>query len=169
MKPFRRQVVNTESELRRREPVEDFPAGGACRTAPTPALSVGAVPPNDIEEVDMRTRWFSWRRRNTAPSRPHDTNAPYRAGGAHRANRAPRNNAPYRASRPQRANEPHRANAAQRPAAPNRPAAPEPPRSANRPVNLPAWMTQPTLAEPQPGRVGWLTPAQEWRANGGRW
>ncbi|WP_263404669.1 hypothetical protein [Salinispora vitiensis] len=38
-----------------------------------------------------------------------------------------------------------------------------------RPVNLPAWMTQPTLAAPQPGRVGWLTPAQQWRANGGRW
>ncbi len=38
-----------------------------------------------------------------------------------------------------------------------------------RPVNLPAWMTQPTVANPQVGRVGWLTPAQQWRANGGRW
>nr|WP_080678113.1 hypothetical protein [Salinispora pacifica] len=38
-----------------------------------------------------------------------------------------------------------------------------------RPANLPAWMTQPTVANPQVGRVGWLTPAQQWRANGGRW
>lgn len=38
-----------------------------------------------------------------------------------------------------------------------------------RPANLPAWMTQPTLADPQPGRAGWLTPAQTWRANGGQW
>ena len=38
-----------------------------------------------------------------------------------------------------------------------------------RPVSLPAWMTQPTVANPQVGRVGWLTPAQQWRANGGRW
>ncbi len=38
-----------------------------------------------------------------------------------------------------------------------------------RSVNFPAWMTQPTLADPRPGRVGWLTPAQQWRANGGRW
>lgn len=38
-----------------------------------------------------------------------------------------------------------------------------------RPVNLPAWMTQPTVANPQVGRFGWLTPAQQWRANGGRW
>ncbi len=76
----------------------------------------------------MRIRWFGWRRRNTAPPRPHGTNArPYREGG------------PYRGSGP------------------------------DRPTNLPAWMTQPTLAEPQPGRVGWLTPAQQWRANGGRW
>ncbi len=36
------------------------------------------------------------------------------------------------------------------------------------PANPPAWMTQPTLAYPQPGRVGWLTPAQAWRANHGR-
>ncbi|WP_080636836.1 hypothetical protein [Salinispora vitiensis] len=33
----------------------------------------------------------------------------------------------------------------------------------------PAWMTAPTAAFLQPGRVGWLTPAQSWRANGGRW
>ncbi|WP_082312758.1 hypothetical protein [Salinispora fenicalii] len=32
----------------------------------------------------------------------------------------------------------------------------------------PAWMTAPTEAYPRPGRVGWLTPAQSWRANGGR-
>lgn len=32
-----------------------------------------------------------------------------------------------------------------------------------------SWATQPTAAFPQPGRVGWLTPAQTWRANGGRW
>ncbi len=38
-----------------------------------------------------------------------------------------------------------------------------------RSINLPAWMTQPTVANPQVGRVGWLTPAQQWRANGGRW
>lgn len=38
-----------------------------------------------------------------------------------------------------------------------------------RPVNLPRWMTQPTVGNPQVGRVGWLTPAQQWRANGGRW
>ncbi|QGN47154.1 hypothetical protein ACN26Y_13165 [Micromonospora sp. WMMD558] len=35
--------------------------------------------------------------------------------------------------------------------------------------NLPAWMTEPTQAYPRPGRAGWLTPAQRWRANGGRW
>ncbi|WP_029126514.1 hypothetical protein [Salinispora oceanensis] len=27
----------------------------------------------------MRIRWFSRRRKDTAPSRPHSTNAPYRA------------------------------------------------------------------------------------------
>ncbi|NIL43857.1 hypothetical protein HCB17_24115 [Salinispora arenicola] len=38
-----------------------------------------------------------------------------------------------------------------------------------QPRNLPTWMTQPTLADPRPGRAGWLTPAQQWRANGGHW
>lgn len=33
----------------------------------------------------------------------------------------------------------------------------------------PTWATQPTVALPRPGRAGWLTPAQAWRANGGRW
>ncbi|QGN46248.1 hypothetical protein ACN26Y_08115 [Micromonospora sp. WMMD558] len=33
----------------------------------------------------------------------------------------------------------------------------------------PAWATWPTVALPRPGRAGWLTPAQTWRANGGRW
>ncbi|MFF5171165.1 hypothetical protein ACFY3U_00840 [Micromonospora sp. NPDC000089] len=34
----------------------------------------------------------------------------------------------------------------------------------------PAWTRQPTCVFPtvQPGRPGRLTPAQEWRANGGR-
>ncbi|MEU7806196.1 MULTISPECIES: hypothetical protein [unclassified Micromonospora] len=37
--------------------------------------------------------------------------------------------------------------------------------------NLPDWMRQPTRPLPTmgPGRVGNLTPAQQWRANGGRW
>jgi hypothetical protein len=37
--------------------------------------------------------------------------------------------------------------------------------------NLPAWMREPTRMFPtlEPGRPGRLTPAQEWRANGGRW
>ncbi|MCW3839939.1 hypothetical protein ONA70_07490 [Micromonospora yasonensis] len=37
--------------------------------------------------------------------------------------------------------------------------------------NLPEWMRQPTRPLPtmSPGRVGNLTPAQQWRANGGRW
>ncbi len=99
----------------------------------------------------MRIRWFTRRRRNTAPSRPHGTNAPYRAGGAHRANG------------------PHRANTSQHPAASRRPAAAERARPTHLPVTLPTWMTQPTLADPQPGRVGWLTPTQQWRANGGHW
>ncbi|RIV34385.1 hypothetical protein D2L64_23090 [Micromonospora radicis] len=34
---------------------------------------------------------------------------------------------------------------------------------------LPSWAAWPTVAEPRPGRAGWLTPAQHWRANGGRW
>ncbi|MGN9775175.1 hypothetical protein ACTMS0_05265 [Micromonospora sp. H33] len=38
----------------------------------------------------------------------------------------------------------------------------------------PTWATRPkvppaTVALPRPGRAGWLTPAQTWRANGGRW
>lgn len=33
----------------------------------------------------------------------------------------------------------------------------------------PAWAVGPTVALPRPGRAGWLTPAQTWRANGGRW
>ncbi|WP_109745392.1 hypothetical protein [Salinispora vitiensis] len=37
------------------------------------------------------------------------------------------------------------------------------------PQQPPAWASWPTVASPQPGRVGWLTPAQTWRANGGRW
>ncbi|MFF5176338.1 hypothetical protein ACFY3U_27475 [Micromonospora sp. NPDC000089] len=38
------------------------------------------------------------------------------------------------------------------------------------PPNVPpAWATGPTVAVPRPGRAGWLTPAQTWRANGGRW
>ena len=38
-----------------------------------------------------------------------------------------------------------------------------------RPNATPAWAYAPTVALPRPGRAGWLTPAQEWRANGGRW
>ncbi|SCL16064.1 hypothetical protein GA0070624_0912 [Micromonospora rhizosphaerae] len=47
------------------------------------------------------------------------------------------------------------------------PALPRP----GRGTNLPDWMREPTRAFPamEPGRVGRLTPAQEWRANGGRW
>ncbi|MET7948208.1 hypothetical protein [Micromonospora sp. NPDC005324] len=33
----------------------------------------------------------------------------------------------------------------------------------------PVWAVGPTVAVPRPGRAGWLTPAQTWRANGGRW
>ncbi len=66
---------------------------------------------------------------------------------------------PHHAARAHRTVGPHRANPPYRLAAP----------SPVRPVNLPAWMTQPTVANPQVGRVGWLTPAQQWRANGGRW
>ncbi len=65
----------------------------------------------------------------------------------------PETNELYRATGSRRANGPHR------PAAPHH----------SRPRNLPAWMTQPTLADPRPGRAGWLTPAQQWRANGGHW
>ncbi|WP_130330032.1 hypothetical protein [Micromonospora kangleipakensis] len=40
---------------------------------------------------------------------------------------------------------------------------------ATRPNAAPAWAYAPTVAVPRPGRAGWLTPAQAWRANGGRW
>ncbi|MEW2430024.1 hypothetical protein AB0877_18615 [Micromonospora sp. NPDC047644] len=42
-------------------------------------------------------------------------------------------------------------------------------RSAGPPDRPPAWANGPTVAVPRPGRAGWLTPAQTWRANGGRW
>ncbi len=66
---------------------------------------------------------------------------PHHAAGTHRTVRPRGANPPYRLAAP----------------------------SPVRPVNLPTWMTQPTVANPQVGRVGWLTPAQQWRANGGRW
>ncbi|WP_165945793.1 hypothetical protein [Micromonospora sp. KC606] len=34
--------------------------------------------------------------------------------------------------------------------------------------NRPPWADA-TVAYPTVGRAGWLTPAQKWRANGGRW
>jgi hypothetical protein len=39
------------------------------------------------------------------------------------------------------------------------------------PNDRPAWATAPTEVFPTagPGRPGWLTRGQEWRANGGRW
>ncbi|TNH31443.1 hypothetical protein FHG89_02235 [Micromonospora orduensis] len=37
------------------------------------------------------------------------------------------------------------------------------------PAQPPGWADGPTVALPRPGRAGWLTPAQTWRANGGRW
>ncbi|WP_433530510.1 hypothetical protein ACQPYA_30965 [Micromonospora sp. CA-263727] len=44
------------------------------------------------------------------------------------------------------------------------------PKAPGRPANqLPGWACWPTVAEPRPGRPGWLTLAQTWRANGGRW
>ncbi|MEU8260901.1 hypothetical protein AB0C02_09815 [Micromonospora sp. NPDC048999] len=46
-------------------------------------------------------------------------------------------------------------------AVPTEPATPPPP-------NRPPW-AQATVANPQVGRAGWLTLAQSWRANGGRW
>ncbi|MFE9651449.1 hypothetical protein [Micromonospora sp. NPDC006431] len=50
------------------------------------------------------------------------------------------------------------------------PAVSPPPAAAlARPNAAPAWASQPTVAFPRPGRAGWLTPAQTWRANGGRW
>jgi hypothetical protein len=33
----------------------------------------------------------------------------------------------------------------------------------------PSWWNEPTHVYPQVGRAGWLTLAQAWRANGGRW
>ncbi|WP_080640607.1 hypothetical protein [Salinispora tropica] len=56
-----------------------------------------------------------------------------------------------------------------------RPAAPSPRgttavgRVPAPPRQPPAWASWPTVASPRPGRAGWLTPAQTWRANGGRW
>ncbi|MBM0255733.1 hypothetical protein [Micromonospora sp. 4G55] len=49
------------------------------------------------------------------------------------------------------------------------PGATPPQGSVGRPNQPPAWATAPTVALPRPGRAGWLTPAQTWRANGGRW
>ncbi|MGC5018924.1 hypothetical protein [Micromonospora sp. DT47] len=49
------------------------------------------------------------------------------------------------------------------------PGATGPERPAPRPNPPPTWATGPTVALPRPGRAGWLTPAQTWRANGGRW
>lgn len=46
--------------------------------------------------------------------------------------------------------------------------APTEPTTAAPPPGRPAW-NAPTVANPQVGRVGWLTPAQTWRANGGKW
>ncbi|SCL68061.1 hypothetical protein GA0070604_6185 [Micromonospora eburnea] len=42
-------------------------------------------------------------------------------------------------------------------------------RPPGRPNAVPAWAAEPTVAFARPGRAGWLTPAQTWRANGGRW
>lgn len=42
-------------------------------------------------------------------------------------------------------------------------------RASARRAMPPAWAAWPTVAVPRPGRAGWLTPAQTWRANGGRW
>ncbi|KAB1946165.1 hypothetical protein F8271_07435 [Micromonospora sp. ALFpr18c] len=41
--------------------------------------------------------------------------------------------------------------------------------SAGPPNRPPTWADGPTVAVPRPGRAGWLTPAQTWRANRGRW
>lgn len=81
MKPFRRQVVNTESELRRREPVEDFPAGGACRTAPTPALSVGAVLHQHQGGPDANSLvWLASEEHRAAPPARDERAVPRRRG-----------------------------------------------------------------------------------------
>ncbi|MEH1054993.1 hypothetical protein V6U89_07225 [Micromonospora sp. CPCC 206171] len=53
--------------------------------------------------------------------------------------------------------------------APGAPGATAPQGSVGRPNQPPAWAVAPTVALPRPGRAGWLTPAQTWRANGGRW
>ncbi|MGN9775520.1 hypothetical protein ACTMS0_07060 [Micromonospora sp. H33] len=46
--------------------------------------------------------------------------------------------------------------------------APTPTEPPTPPQNT-RWRDEPTRAYPQVGRVGRLTPAQTWRANGGRW
>uniref|UniRef100_A8LVC9 Uncharacterized protein n=1 Tax=Salinispora arenicola (strain CNS-205) TaxID=391037 RepID=A8LVC9_SALAI len=106
----------------------------------------------------MNIRWFSRRRRNNPPTLPYPTNAPHRATGSHRPN------TPHRATRSNHATGPHHTTGPSRVNTSHRPA----PHRA-QPRNLPTWMTQPTLADPRPGRAGWLTPAQQWRANGGHW
>ncbi|WP_146603915.1 hypothetical protein [Micromonospora deserti] len=58
---------------------------------------------------------------------------------------------------------------ATRPAPGAVPGAAAPNRVPARPQEPPAWAAWPTVAVPRPGRAGWLTPAQTWRANGGRW
>lgn len=52
-----------------------------------------------------------------------------------------------------------------------RPVLPPPLPRRDRGTNLPGWTREPTRILPTigPGRPGWLTRAQEWRANGGRW
>ncbi|MEV4196870.1 hypothetical protein [Micromonospora globbae] len=52
-----------------------------------------------------------------------------------------------------------------------RTAEPPPPPAAPESTNLPGWMREPTRVIPtsRPGSPGRLTPAQQWRANGGRW
>ncbi|MBQ1072880.1 hypothetical protein KBX06_06855 [Micromonospora sp. C31] len=52
-----------------------------------------------------------------------------------------------------------------------KPAPPPPPRPPVGGTNLPAALFAPTRPIPtvQPGRAGAPTPAQRWRANGGRW
>ncbi|SBT53044.1 hypothetical protein [Micromonospora narathiwatensis] len=62
-----------------------------------------------------------------------------------------------------------RRNAALWPYRRKKPAVPTTATGPARPNQSPAWATEPTVAFPRPGRAGWLTPAQTWRANGGRW
>lgn len=45
---------------------------------------------------------------------------------------------------------------------------PTEPATAPTPPNRPTW-NAPTVANPKVGRAGWLTLAQTWRANGGKW